>query len=130
MTGSISSLMHRRVWTVDLDDTVARVGDLLAQHELTWAPVLESGRVIIGVISANDLLQFHKQGGDPLKTRAWQLCTYKPICVDEGALLTEVARAMVERHIHHVVVTSGDARIAGVVSSLDFVRLFLGNGAP
>jgi predicted transcriptional regulator len=124
MSQPISSLMQRRVWTMDMDDTVARVGELLAEHELTWAPVLESGRVIVGVISATDLLQFHKQGGDPMTTRAWQLCTYKPISVDEATPLSDVARSMVERRIHHVVVTSG-ASIAGVVSSLDFVRVFV-----
>jgi len=125
MSQPISSLMQRRVWTVDMDDTVARVGELLAEHELSWAPVLESGRDTVGVISASDLLQFHKQGGDPMTTRAWQLCTYKPISVDEGTPLGDVARAMVERRIHHVVVTSSGAGIAGVVSSLDFVRMFV-----
>ena len=124
MSRPISSLMQRRVWTVDMDDTVAQVGDLLAEHELTWAPVVESGRVIVGVISAPDLLQFHKQGGDAKKTRAWQLCTYKPISVDETTPVGDVARAMVERRIHHVVVTRCGAAIAGVVSSLDFVRTF------
>jgi len=49
------------------------------------------------------------------------LCTYKPISVDQATPLGEVARLMVERRIHHVVVT-GDAGLAGVVSSLDFVR--------
>ena len=125
MSQPISSLMQRRVWMVDMDDTVAQVGDLLAEHELTWAPVVESGRVIVGVISAPDLLQFHKQGGDAKKTRAWQLCTYKPISVDEATPVGDVARAMVERRVHHVVVTRGGAGIVGVVSSLDFVRTFV-----
>jgi len=121
MNTTISSLMQRRVWSVDMDDTIAQVDALLAEHGLSWAPVLDAGRAVVGVISATDLLQFHAQERDPATVRAWQLCTYKPISVDQATPLGEVARLMVERRIHHVVVT-GDAGLAGVVSSLDFVR--------
>jgi len=121
MNTTISSLMQRRVWSVDMDDTIAQVDALLAEHGLSWAPVLDAGRAVVGVISATDLLQFHAQERDPATVRAWQLCTYKPISVDQATPLGEVARLMVERRIHHVVVT-GDAGLVGVVSSLDFVR--------
>ncbi len=123
MSAPISTLMQRRVWSVEMDDTVAQVDVLLAQHELSWAPVLDDHRAVVGVISASDLLQFHAQGRDPDKTPAWQLCTYKPICVDEATALREVARAMIAQRIHHVVVT-GPMGLVGVVSSLDFVRTF------
>jgi len=122
MNTTISSLMQRRVWSVDMDDTIAQVDALLAEHGLSWAPVLDAGRAVVGVISATDLLQFHAQERDPATVRAWQLCTYKPISVDQATPLGEVARVMVERRIHHVVVT-GDAGLVGVVSSLDFVRI-------
>ena len=122
MNTTISSLMQRRVWSVEMDDTIAQVDALLAEHGLSWAPVLDAGRAVVGVISATDLLQFHAQERDPATVRAWQLCTYKPISVDQATPLGEVARVMVERRIHHVVVT-GDAGLVGVVSSLDFVRI-------
>ena len=122
MNTTISTLMQRRVWSVDMDDTIAQVDALLAEHGLSWAPVLDAGRAVIGVISATDLLQFHAQERDPATVRAWQLCTYKPISVDQATPLGEVARVMVERRIHHVVVT-GEAGLVGVVSSLDFVRI-------
>ena len=124
MNTPISTLMQRRVWSVGMDDTVAQVDALLARHELSWAPVLDAGRVVVGVISASDLLQFHAQGRDADKTQAWQLCTYKPISFDEATPIRDVARAMVAQRIHHVVVT-GPTGLAGVVSSLDFVRTFV-----
>jgi CBS domain-containing protein len=52
---------------------------------------------------------------------AWQLCTYKPVTVQGDASIQEVARLMVERQIHHVVVVE-QGRVAGVVSSLDLLR--------
>ena len=124
MNQPVSALMERRVWSVDMDDSVAEVERLFADQKLSWAPVLESKRTILGVISASDLLQFHANRRDPVATKAWQLCTYKPIVVDPDTPLDEVARQMIERSIHHVVVIEGDS-VAGVVSSLDFVRTFV-----
>lgn len=124
MTRTIASMMEREVRAIDMDDSVADVERLFARERLSWAPVLESGSTFIGVVSATDLLQFHARGLDSVHIRAWQLCTYKPVTVAPDTPLPDVARLMVERQIHHVVVTEGQ-RIAGVVSSLDFVRAFL-----
>jgi CBS domain-containing protein len=123
MSETISSLMERRVTCIDLDDSVSHIDAVFAEKALSWAPVVDGGNVAVGAISASDLLQFHAQARDPHAVHAWQLCTYKPLCVDTKAPLREVARAMVEQRIHHVVVTDAEG-IAGVVSSLDFVRRF------
>ena len=124
MSQPVSSFMERQVWTVDMDDTIEQVEGLFNRQGLSWAPVLESKRTIVGVISASDLMQFHAQGKDPTAVQAWQLCSYKPVTVSPDTPLSEVARVMLERKAHHVVVTDSEG-IAGVVSSLDFVRTFL-----
>lgn len=124
MSQPIASLMQRQVWSVGIDDTIERVEHLLVEHALSWAPVLHPGGAVVGVISAADLLQFHAQLRDPATTLAWQLCHYKPLTVAPTTPLGEVARLMVQQHIHHVVVVDG-VEIAGVVSSLDFVRTFV-----
>ena len=124
MSQPISSFMERQVWTADMDDTIEQVEGLFARQGLSWAPVLESKRTIMGVISASDLLQFHAQGRDPTAMRAWQLCSYKPINVSPDTPVSEVARLMIKNKVHHVVVTDSED-IAGVVSSLDFVRTFV-----
>lgn len=123
MSTPISSLMNRQVHVIDMDDTVAQVEALFAREGLTWAPVVEGKRAMLGVISAADLLQFHARQQDANTMRAWQLCTYKPITVPQDVLASDVARLMVERNIHHVVVIDSTG-IAGVVSSMDFVRAF------
>ena len=124
MSQPISSFMERQVWSVDMEDTIAAVEALFVRHSLSWAPVLESNATIVGAISASDLLQFHAQGLDPTAVQAWQRCSYKPITVSPDTPISDVARLMIESKIHHVVVTDSEG-IAGVVSSLDFVRTFL-----
>jgi len=123
MKRTISSMMCRDVCVVGMDDTLASVEKRLVDRRLSWAPVLEERGAVLGVISTSDLLRFHSERGDAEAVRAWQMCTFKPITVAADADLGDVARTMVERGIHHVVVTEGGA-VAGVVSSLDFVREF------
>lgn len=123
MKRDVSSMMQRDVCVVGMDDSIASVEQRLAQKHLTWAPVAEAGGAILGVISAADLLRFRAEGRDADAVRAWQMCTYRPTTVSADADLGEIARLMVQRNIHHVVVSEGGA-IAGVLSSLDFVREF------
>jgi len=123
MERTVSSMMCRDICAVGMDDTLAEVERRLAERHLTWAPVLQDGGAVLGVISTADLLRLHAQGGDAEAVGAWQMCTFKPITVTADARLADVARTMVERGIHHVVVTEGGA-LVGVLSSLDFVREF------
>ena len=124
MSHTLSSLMQRDVCRVGPDDTAQSVEARMVAKGLSWVPVVDTGGVVLGVISSADLLRLHADGKSPAKVFAWQLCTYKPITVHPDATLSEVARMMVESGIHHVVVTEG-TDIRGVVSSLDFVRTFL-----
>lgn len=123
-TQPISSLMSARTWTIGLDDPVQTVEAFLADKSLSWAPVVGTNGVVLGVISSADILQFHAQKGDAGKVLAWQLCTYKPISVSPDTPIASVAKAMVDNRIHHVVVVDRGT-ICGVVSSLDFVKTFV-----
>lgn len=127
MKRTVSSMMCRDACVVGMDDTLAAVEKRLADRHLSWVPVLEDSGAILGVISAADLLRFHAGGGDAEAVKAWQMCTYKPISVGPDADLAEVARLMVDRGIHHVVVTESGG-VIGVLSALDFVREFSAAG--
>jgi CBS domain-containing protein len=121
---SISKLMQVRTRTIAADDKVETIEAFLTGQGLSWAPVLGDAGELLGVISGADLLRFHHEKRDAANTAAWQLCTFRPITVSPDASVGEVARLMVDHHIHHVVVTDGH-RIRGVVSSLDFVKTFV-----
>jgi CBS domain-containing protein len=116
--------MQRRVWTVKMEDTVDEVRTLFERERLSWAPVTTEAGLVVGVLSATDLLRHLADGQDASPQKAWQLCTYKPIVIAPDATLKELARLMIDRGIHHVVVMDATL-IVGVVSSLDFVRTFI-----
>jgi CBS domain-containing protein len=121
---TIAALMQTRVHSVGMDAPIAEVEALLREHKLSWLPVIDpEGPSVAGVISVTDLMHFHAEKRDPATAHAWQLCTYKPVSVSPDTSVAEVARLMLDRGIHHVVVTSAN-RLVGVVSALDFVRRF------
>jgi CBS domain-containing protein len=124
MNPTLSSLMHRPVFSVGPDDTALEIEEELVARKLSWVPVVEPGGNVLGVISSADLLRCHADGKQPSKVRAWQLCTFKPLAVPPDTPLSDVARLMIDTNIHHVIVTEG-SEIRGVVSSLDFVRTFI-----
>jgi len=55
--------------------------------------------------------------------------SHDPITVEPDAPLRDVARLLVDRRIHRVVVAS-DGRLAGILTSLDLVRWIAERGAP
>ena len=121
MDDSITTLMQTPVRSIDMDATLAEVQRQFDEHRLSWAPVVDPDGLVLGVIADADLQHWRQRDFDA--ARAWQACTWKPIAASPGDSLGEVARRMVDLHVHHVVVMDGPAMV-GVVSSLDFVRRF------
>lgn len=125
MDTQIASLMTTPVITVRADDTVTTVADVLARNGISFVPVTErAGGAALGIISTSDILHFKNVGDDTEETKAWQICTYKPLTVPPEASIAHVARLMVEHQAHHVLVMRGQ-ELVGVVSSLDFVRHYI-----
>jgi CBS domain-containing protein len=112
---------------------------LLSKADVSGAPVVDDAGVCVGVISAADFV--HWAEGEPGRRSAhpaamstvWQLVspdslpveeveahmTRDPVMVPPTMALGALARAMVDAHIHRVVVAGRDRRPVGVVSSID-----------
>lgn len=117
-------MMTTAVQTVRADDTIEAVADELRRTGLSFVPVVDSPRgKPIGMISADDIVRFQAARRDAAAVRAWEICSYKPVEVEATASVSDVARLMLERQVHHVVVTDNN-EVVGIVSSLDFVKEF------
>lgn len=116
----ISSLARPHVWSVGPDDPVSDVARQMVERHLTWVPVLDGEELLLGVLSAWDLLRLNLEG-KPDSTPAWQACTYAPLTVAPETSAREVGGLMRERHVHHVLVMTAQRKVVGVVSSLDLL---------
>lgn len=121
MQAQITSVMEENLVTVSLNDTTEAVEKVMASHNLSCVPVINSEGNCFGVISAPDLVQFHQARKDPNAERAWEMCTHKIIEVTADISIKRAAELMLEHSIHHLVVTEGGS-VKGIVSSLDIIR--------
>ena len=116
--------------------------DLLIQHQVTGAPVVNEIGEVVGVISQSDLVRAvvgdllepesdglfelfgdHLSSTDPLagKTVAEILigAVFKAVPADP---VSSVARMMVDLHIHRVIVVESNKPV-GIISSMDLIKI-------
>src|SRR4051812_2842963 len=135
-----ADLMSQTVVMVPEHMTLPAAARLLSQAHITGAPVVDDDGRCIGVLSAVDFLHWVETGKghcppprDAAATysRAWQLVdpdtlpdnevrahmTPDPVLVAPATPIGELARKMLDAHIHRVIVVRPDNRPLGVVSS-------------
>lgn len=124
MAKAVSSIMQRVISPVRMDDTIDAVEDMMKTHKVSSAPVYGEGGGILGIITTTDLVRIHVTGKDSHDVKAWEICTYKPLQVAPDTPVAKVAELMLEHKVHHVLVMEYGS-VEGIVSALDFVRLYL-----
>ncbi len=124
MNKPISALMTTVVVSVDTEDTVERIEQVMNSRNHTSVPVCDKSGEVFGIISLKDLEHFRFAKKNPKVTRAWEICTYKPIQVEPNTSVDDVGRLMVKNQIHHVLVTEHGVT-QGIVSSLDLLRGYI-----
>jgi CBS domain-containing protein len=117
---------------------------LLSHAQVSGAPVVNAEGYCVGVLSTTDFLHWAERGhalaqpGAAPGTSvcsAWQIvdteslpvdavCHYMtrdPVTVTPGTQLGELARMMLDAHIHRVMVLDRDDRPVGVISTTDIL---------
>src|ERR1035437_2159313 len=121
MKGNVFDIMTTALVTVDMQDTVHGVEEVLNEPSLSSIPVIDHERHdCFGIISLKDIAHFHAAKKNAHAVRAWEICSFKPLTVSPESSIEEIARLMVEHLIYHVVVVE-DGLLKGFVSSLDIV---------
>lgn len=140
-------IMRRRVWSASPEMTLQELAQMLTDRRISGAPVVDPSGRLVGVVSQTDFVRFRREhGGDeapaffrepdrdlphgyhverPEDTRVAEIMTPVVISASEDATLSALARLMIRRRIHRVVITRGD-RLLGLVTSTDLLRVCAG----
>jgi CBS domain-containing protein len=148
-------VMSPDVISVRSDMDLRDLAKMFLDRRITGAPVVDARGGLVGVISQRDLLFYSMSRDDELVLdtdfyqqarmegrrlpRGYQIedtntgrvaDVMTPVVhsVSERARLESVARLMVRKHIHRVVVRRG-SKVAGIISALDVLRALAKNGA-
>jgi CBS domain-containing protein len=126
-------VMTRPVLTVRADEHVEQAAALLANNNVTAAPVLDPQGELVGIVSEGDLLRarvvrvpdpVHLNAPGPVAKLVSDVMTYDVVALPTEADLSAVAEAMLTHHVHSVPIVDG-SEVVGIVCRHDLLRLYV-----
>jgi CBS domain-containing membrane protein len=137
-------LMTRDVVTIPQEMSLSAAARVLSRARISGAPVVDADGVCTGVVSATDFLRLAAtdRRATPVPCAAplcvcadWQVLeiedlpaeevrhhmTPNPVTVRAGTPVRDLARLMLDAHIHRIIVVDAKRRPVGVVSSTDLI---------
>lgn len=148
-----SDFMQRDVVTVSPNSTLREALSLMTENHVTGLPVMDRFEHCIGLITSSDILNYEQENdgesdegrmaeiydaeSEQWETRSLsafhlekfgdvpvsEVMTRDLIWVHRETPLKEVARRMVDGHVHRVLVMDVASRLYGILSAYDFVRM-------
>ena len=115
-------IMHRHVIGATPQMTLGEIARLFTKNDISGAPVVGPQGGLIGVISKADLIAHPEKTRDEL--RAEQVMTPWGVSAEEDTPVVELARQMLAKKIHRVIITR-EGEICGIVTTLNVVRALL-----
>jgi CBS domain-containing protein len=137
-----ADLMSREVLTIPQGMSLQAAARMLGQDHISGAPVVDEDGRCAGVLSATDFVRWAEAGGktefvpsvvEAVFSSDWEVVNVEylpreevrwymspePVTAAPTMRLTELARMMLDAHIHRIIVVDAGRRPIGVVSSTD-----------
>ncbi len=136
-------LMSEALILIPREMSLRGAAHLLVQGQVSGAPVIDHVGHCVGVLSAADFVRWAEEGNYPPNASrseypycaSWQMLdidglpddcvanymTPDPVVTSKAAAIADLARMMVDAHIHRVIVVDASQRPIGIVSSTDIL---------
>ena len=152
-TRSVKDLMNADIMTIADDMTTDEAARYLIEHEISGAPVVDEQGHLVGMLSMTDIARsvaepsesgssgdsglyrddeaevvlndVRQRSGQERAVTVRDVMTPAVHQVAVTASAGEVARRMLELHVHRMVVTKGREPV-GIVTSMDLLKLIAG----
>ena len=115
---------------IHIDASIEQAAVLLNSNSISGLPVIDDAGALVGVISQTDLIAvMDSPVGRLIRTKPSGLCVGElmsspAITIRLTGSLIEAARTMLESRVHRLVAIDDAGRPVGVLSAIDFVRLY------
>ncbi|TWU39910.1 inosine 5'-monophosphate dehydrogenase [Novipirellula aureliae] len=146
----VEEFMQRDPRKVMESDTVYDAIEILKQNQISAVPVVDKSDCLVGILSVSDLLGRLQTASQTLKVdfpmyedcfwvsemiqhtfgtdKVATAMTPVPATAAPNDTLQQVAKLMLENHVHHVPIVGEQMSLLGIVSSFDVVRLAADGG--
>jgi len=141
-----ADIMSKNIVMIPREMSLQGAARLLSRAGVSGAPVVDADGSCIGVVSTTDFMHWIErdqphagaQRGGPAMCLAWQMpeseqepfscvgdcMTRDPVLVSPGTRIGELARMMMDAHIHRLIVADmSTQRPLGIVSSMDILAV-------
>ena len=129
---TLKDVMTKAVVTVDMDESLQRIGELFEESKFHHLLVTVEGK-LMGVISDRDFLKnlspflgrsqmARQQDANTLQKKAHQLMTRRPATARPETPLRKAAQRMLKLRISCLPVVERDGRVVGIVTWRDLLR--------
>lgn len=123
------TIMKREVITVHPQTPLDKVIESLIRYNITGMPVLNEDSSIAGIVTEKDILNFLldedilDMANERLlyETTAHHVMTSNVVQFEEDTPLTEICRALVNRHFRRVPIVDKDGKLVGIISRRDII---------
>lgn len=144
-------IMTAEVTTVTLDTTVQELAAILAEQNISGAPVVNSENRLVAIVTEGDLIDqkkkihiptvvtildsvFYLENPDKMEqeikkiagTTVREICTPDPVTISENTKVDEIATIMSEKGLHTLPVLTDTGEIAGIVGRKDIIKTIIG----
>jgi len=136
---TVGQIMSRRVVTVTMDDTLAKVQKLFREFRFHHLLVLEERR-LVGVISDRDLLKALSPAiGTLMETdrdratlnkRAHQIMSRHPVSATADVPIETAARLLIEKKVSCLPIVTDDQTLVGILSWKDILNALCPPASP
>ena len=146
-------IMHQNVVKVPCNMTIQELEELFETRRITGAPVVDDFGKLLGVVSETDIVRFdashprHQETPHSYFKAAWEegespaeredledydvtsdktveeIMTPWTISAHEDTPISEVARIMVDRQVHRVLIVGEDLQLKGIITTMDIARV-------
>ena len=130
----VSKIMTENVLTVNVNNNLHEVVDLLKRNKIRHIPVVD-GKEVVGIISKTDVnrLTFsslfdNQEGADEAVLTMLsiaQVMTNKPRLVKSDDPIKDVAEIFSQEEFHALPVIGHDGELVGIVTTTDVIRYML-----
>jgi CBS domain-containing protein len=120
MNETVSSIMTTQVITVNINDKLSKVKEIVTQKRIHHVPVVD-GKKLVGIITTGDLLWLDKKFEDYDKINVSDVMTRKIATLEPDDKVGSAAEVLLE-HLFHCVPITKDGELVGIITSHDIMK--------
>ncbi len=120
-----SHLMERNVVSVDKETSCHDIADTLFKRGFGSIPVINSERMLIGLVSEFDILNALMKGKYLRETPASEVMTQSVVTIEEETPVMEVIDLLQARHLIRVPVVDPKGKLIGIVARRDILDCYV-----